>query len=116
MAESESDYEQVALEFTKALAERQYSKAYEMTSQEFRSHSTVDKLKIDFETIIPPDFGPIDPIEVAQTMSNWPGRQSSDVGWAYVSIGGEVYSEALVVIVTLENGKEKIREIEYGRP
>lgn len=116
MAEKDSDYQLVALEFTKALAERQYAKAYEMTSKEYRNHSTLEKLKTDFEAIVPDDFGPIDPIEVGRTMLNWPGKQSSDIGWVYVSIGGDVYSEALVVIVTMENGAKKIREIEFGRP
>jgi len=116
MSGKNSNYQQVALAFTRTLAERQYAKAYEMTSQEYRRHSTVDKLKEDFETIVPNDFGPIAPIEVARTMTSWPGKQPSDLGWVYVSIGGDVYSEALVVIVTNENGNMRIREIEFGRP
>jgi len=116
MSEKDSKYQQLALEFTTTLAERQYAKAYEMTSQEYRTHATVDKLKKDFETIVPNDFGPIGPIKVGRTMTSWPGKQPSDIGWAYLSIGGDVYSEALVVIVTNENGNKKVREIEFGRP
>ncbi len=33
-----------------------------------------------------------------------------------VSIGGDVYSEAVTSIVTLEGEAPKIREIEYDRP
>ena len=56
------------------------------------------------------------PVEVGQTMEYRPGRQPLDIGWPYVSIGGEVYSEASTIVVTSENGEAKILEIEYGRP
>jgi len=49
-------------------------------------------------------------------MATWPGKQPADIGWAYVSIGGEVYSEAITVVVTSESGEAKIREVEFGRP
>ena len=49
-------------------------------------------------------------------MTSWPAKQPSDVGWAYVGIGGELYSEAVIVVVTSENGEAKIREVEFGRP
>jgi hypothetical protein len=49
-------------------------------------------------------------------MTSWPSKQPSDIGWAYVSIGGDVYSEAVTVVVTSEQGEAKIREVEFGRP
>jgi hypothetical protein len=33
-----------------------------------------------------------------------------------VSIGGNTYSEAITVVVTSENGQQRIREVEFGRP
>lgn len=87
-----------------------------MTAEAYRTRTTLEQLRIAFETIVPTDWGPMEPLEVGQIMENWPGKQPSDIGWAYVSIGGDVYSEAITVIVTSENGEEKIREIAFGRP
>jgi hypothetical protein len=49
-------------------------------------------------------------------MEDWPGRQPSDAGWAYVSVGGDVYSEAITVVVTREGGVLRVRTVEFGRP
>jgi hypothetical protein len=111
-----SDYQQVALEFAKSLAAREYPKAFAMTSQEYRKRNTVDQLQAGFEAIVPTDWGAMGPIEVGQTMTNWSGKQPSDLAWAYVSIGGNVYSEAVTVVVTSESGQPKIRQVEFGRP
>jgi len=111
-----SDFRVLALDFTKSLAARDYPKAYAMTSQEYRKKISVDHLRTRFETIVPLDWGPIGPIQVGETMTTWPGKKSSDLGWACVSIGGNMYSEAIILIVTLDNGEQKIREVEFGRP
>lgn len=111
-----ADYRQIALEFARSLAAREYPKAYAMMSQGYRQNSTVDELQSAFEAIVPMNWGPIGPIEVGETMTSWPGKQPSDVGWAYVSIGGDLYSEAVIVVVSSENGAAKIREVEFGRP
>ena len=69
-----------------------------------------------FEGIVPLDWGTVGPIELGETMEDWPGRESSDAGWAYVSVGGDIYSEAVTVVVTVEDGELKIRTAEFGRP
>lgn len=115
-AGKKSDYQIIALQFTKLLTKREYSKAYEMTAKEYRIGNSVEQLRTAFETIVPIDGGPIGPIEVGHTMTTWPGKQPSDIGWVYVSIGGDVYSEAITVVVTSEQGEAKIREVEFGRP
>ena len=113
---SMSDYRYVALQFAKLLAQRDYAAAYTMTSRDYRLRMTVEQLQTAFEKIIPADWGPIEPIEVGATMTHWPDKHAADIGWAYVSLGGNLYSEAIVVIVTTENGESKIREVEFGRP
>jgi hypothetical protein len=89
-----------------------------MTSKEYRKGASESHVKEAFEAIVPPDWGAIGPIELGETLSDWqyPPRQSSDLGWAYVSIGGESYSEAVTVTVTLEDGEARIRTVEFGRP
>ena len=116
ISSSASGFQQVALEFTRALAAREYDKAYMMTSGHYRRQYSIERLRADFEAIVPVDWGTLGPIEVAHTMTSWPGRQAADLGWAYVSIGGDVYSEAVTVVVTAEDGEARVREIEFGRP
>lgn len=111
-----ADYRQVALQFTQALAAREYPTAYGMTSQEYRKKNSMEQLRTAFERIVPADWGDMGRIEVGQTMVTWPGKQPSDLGRAYVSIGGNVYSEAVTVVVTSEKGEAKVREVEFGRP
>jgi len=114
--ESAGDYKRVGLAFAKALATRDYDGAYALTSSAYRDSTSVTALQAAFESIVPVDWQTIGPIEVGETMDDWPGREPSDVGWAYLSVGGDVYSEAVTVVVTLENGELKVRTVEFGRP
>lgn len=113
---SAGDYKQVALTFTKALAARDYGAAYALTSTDYRGSTSVGGMQAAFERIVPLEWKTVGPIEVSETMDDWPGREPSDVGWAYVSVGGDVYSEAVTVVVTLEAGVLKVRRVEFGRP
>jgi hypothetical protein len=114
------NYKQVAFAFTKHLIERQYAKAYAMTTKEYRGRMGIEQLQCQFEKIVPLDWGPFwgpdGPIEVGHTMTDWPGKQPHDLGWIYVSIGGEGYSEAVTVIVASEDNAAKVRDVEFGRP
>ena len=110
------DFKEFALKFTKTLTDRDYSTAYAMTSSEYRNRANLDQMKAEFEAIVPPDWGTMGPIEIGETLKDWPGKQPSDLGWVYVSIGGDVYSEAVTVVITLEKGDPKVREVEFGRP
>ena len=50
-------------------------------------------------------------------MSDWPGKQPSDLEWVYVTLGGHTYSEAVIVVVGRgADGALHIREVEFGRP
>ena len=68
------------------------------------------------KAIVPTDWKTIGPVEVGETMEDRPGRTPSEVGWAYVSVGGDVYSEAVTVVVTLEGDALRVRTVEFGRP
>src|SRR5262249_9159195 len=84
----------IALCFTQSLAARDYPKAYAMTSEDYRRSHPVEQLRGAFEAIGPIDWGPIGPIQVGHTMTSWPTKQPGDIGRAYVSFGGNTYSEA----------------------
>jgi hypothetical protein len=89
-ATTKADYQQVALEFTKSLAAREYAKAYSMAAEEYRKRTTLDQMRTAFEAIVPADWGKIGPIDVGDTMTTWPTKKQSDLGRAYVSIGGDI--------------------------
>ena len=110
------DIKEVALRFVRALASRDYATAYAMTGRHFQERTTLKHMQAEFEAILPLDWGPTEPIEVGPTMDQWPTKQESDVGWVYVSIAGDVYSEAVSVVVTEESGELAIRDVEFGRP
>ena len=116
MAPGMRDYHSVGLDFAAALARRDYTTAYAMTSSAYRRSTTIDEMRLAFETIVPTDWPTVGPIEVGYTMEAWPDKQPSDVGWAYISIGGDGYSEAVVAVVALEADTLKIRSVEFGRP
>lgn len=113
---STDNYENIAFEFTVALTKRDYTKAYSMTSKEFKNHTTIEVMKNTFERIVPLDWGTMGPIELGETMTDWPDKRPTDLGWVYVSIGGDMYSEAIIAIVSVEDNSLKVREVEYGRP
>jgi hypothetical protein len=87
-----------------------------MTSKQYRESTSAADMQAAFEGIVPTDFGAVGRVEIGETMDDWPGREASDIGWAYVSVGGDVYSEAVTVVVTDEAGSLKVRTAEFGRP
>ena len=105
-----------ALEFSKLLASRDYSEAYALTSRSYKNNFNVADLQESFEDIIPNDWGTVDPVEISKSMTNWPDKKPSDIAWIYIVLGGDVYSEALILIITDENSTTKIRDVEFGRP
>lgn len=115
-AETAADYTQVALAFTKALAARDYDAAHALTSRAYRDATSPKAMADAFEAIVPTDWQSVGPIEAGVTMDDWPGREPPDAGWAYVSVGGDGYSEAVTVVVTREEGELRVRTVEFGRP
>ena len=110
------DVNEFALKFVEMLAARDYTTAYAMTSNEYQKQTSIEQMKSEFETIVPVDWGTIGPIEAMPILKEWPDKQSSDLGIVYVSIGGDYYSEAVIVTVSLENGGLRISNVEFGRP
>jgi hypothetical protein len=110
------DYSSVGLKFASALASRDYPTAYAMTSSDYQRSITLDEMRAGFEAIVPTDWRTIGPVEVGHVMEIWPAKQPSDVGSVYISIGGDVYSEAMTVVVMLEADTLKVRTVEFGRP
>jgi hypothetical protein len=51
------DYREVAFQFTEALTERDYDRAYAMTSQDYQRRISAERLRTAFEAIVPTDWG-----------------------------------------------------------
>lgn len=54
--------------------------------------------------------------EVITDMEAWPDKKEDDIGWAYVALSGDSFSEAVAVIVKQEDNRLVIRSLEWGRP
>lgn len=110
------DYISVALNFAKALTKGDFASAYAMTSSDFQRRVPLEEMRAGFEALVPAGFGDVTSVDVGHTMESWPDKQPSDAGWVYVSIGGDVYSEAVIVVVTTEDESLKVRDVAFGRP
>jgi hypothetical protein len=100
----------LALEFARSLAKRDYRQAYNMLSLNAQSQLTEDALREQFESMIPPDWGDVDPIELEENPA-W------DEMLLYVVLGGDEYSEAIIVnSFASENELPKIDSFQFGRP
>lgn len=113
---STEDAKQAGIQFTRLLCARDYAAAAAMTAPFSAAQLGSDQLKMSFERMIPLDWKSCEPLEVMQTMSSWPDKKDGDVAWLYISIPGDLYSEAVTVVVADQNGRPKIRSVEWGRP
>ena len=105
-ASDDSSFKPVAEEFAKHLVAHDYAAANALLV------TPAPDLQTQYETMVQP-IGAISGTKVMQTMTKWPDKQATDIGWAYVAIEGATASEAVTVIVTKE---KKIRSVEWGRP
>jgi len=87
-----------------------------MLTAEQQFQWSAEALQNEYETMIDYGGGPITSVELMSVMQDWPTKEIHDMGWAYVSIGGDGYSEAIAAVVCTEAGSSRIREIEWGRP
>lgn len=110
------DYASVAVNFARALTNRDFESAYAMTSSDFQRRVPLEEMRAGFEALLPAEFGDVTSVDIGLTMDSWPDKEPSDVAWVYVSIGGDVYSEAVTVVVTMENDSLKVRDVAFGRP
>lgn len=101
--------------FAQALLDRDFATAHALTSSEYRGRVSPAELQEEFERSVPPDWrGGF--VEVGEPELDWRGKRPTDVAMVYVCIGGDVYSEAVIVVVAEEGDELTVREVEVGRP
>jgi hypothetical protein len=114
----EAPYAKLAVRFANALVDGDFPLAHAMLSAELRAELPLDRLREAYDAMIEYGDGPPTDVELIVTMTQWqwPEQQPTDLGWAYVAIAGNGYSEAVTVIVKVEDGEPAIRYLEWGRP
>ena len=83
---SNEAHQSLALEFARALSERRYVEAHAMCTRDLRSKVSL----VDIGELSPP--------------------------YLYVSLGGEVYSEAISIYFSDVDGNLQVDRFELGRP
>ena len=110
------EYTEAAIAFARALTSGDFAAAYGMTSREYRRGTSLGAMQTAYEALVPAEFGPVSSVEVGLRLDSWPEKEPTDVSWVYVSIGGDVFSEAVIVVVTTEDGALRLRDVQFGRP
>jgi hypothetical protein len=107
---------EAAGQFAQALADRDYEGAHALLAAEDQAAMGPAELRRRFEAIVPADWPTVGPVVASDPWPDWPGRRPRDLGRVYVTVGGDVYSEAIVVTVTADGGVLRVRDVEFGRP
>lgn len=102
--------------FTRALVEERFDDAHALLAHAARPRWPAESLARRYREMIAYGEGPAELDGIHAFLRDWPARRPGDIGWAYISIGGEDYAEAVAVVVTDEDGAPRVREIEWGRP
>ncbi len=109
----------VAIEFASALVEKDFACAEALLTPELRQELTGDALRARLNGMFR-RYSKGEPraihFDERGQMEEWPGKQPGDIGWAYVSIEGDDFVEAVEVVVSAVGGQQLIREVKWGRP
>lgn len=108
-----------ALAFAEALVRGDAAAASAWLCPRLAARVSAADLARAYARMLADDDGPMGAPErvfVVNTLTEWPAKQAGDLGWAYVAIEGDAYSEAVAVVVAHVGGAPRIREIEWGRP
>jgi hypothetical protein len=110
------DYKELATQFGSSLTKKDFALAHSMLCQLLQEKLSPESLKQEFESMISYGEGLLENVDVMEAFEDWPAKQQNDIGWAYVAITGQNFSEAVSLIISNENGQARVREIEWGRP
>jgi hypothetical protein len=110
---------QVAEQFAQFLIAGSFVRARQMLSSDLSDLSSDDLKKSFLEMTCAGDEEQIESdsaLVCVMSTNMYPHMHASDLASVYVAISGVYYNEAVSVIVTLEDGEPRIRELEWGRP
>jgi len=107
---------QIAEQFGMALASGDFTGAHGLlTGRALRSYSP-ERLKQEVAQMTSYAPGPIQDVEVMESLTAWPDRKPGDIAWVYVALTSDLFSEAVSVVLCATPAGTRVREIEWGRP
>ncbi len=110
---------EIAVAFASALVEGDFERAHGLLTPELQGRLPPPTLREELYAMFR-GYADGEPTNIHYdeqfSMTEWPAKQPRDIGWAYVSITGEDFVEAVTVVVAEVNGKLLVREVEWGRP
>ena len=109
-------YQEVALAFGWHVIRKEWEAARELFTIDLRASTSAQDLEEQVREMIAYAEDELSQAEVITDMEVWPDKEEHDVGWAYVALSGDTFSEAATVIVKKEGDQLLIRSIEWGRP
>ena|SRR5215475_5372723 len=112
-------FAEIAVAFASALVEGDFARANGLLAPQLRDQLSEATLREELYGMFR-SYADGEPRSIHYderfSMAEWPAKESHDVGWAYVSILGEDFVEAVAVIVAEVDGTLLIRAVEWGRP
>jgi hypothetical protein len=111
----QTQWEQKGAEFVGKLLQSDFAAAHRMLATELKAQVKEQDLEQHTLALVSEQFRPMDSPWVLTSLTAWPAKGFSDLGWVYVQIGGD-NNEAIAVVVTRESGELRIKEIAWGRP
>jgi hypothetical protein len=115
-ADHDSIHGKLAVSFAEHLILGRYEDARALLAPDLQDEWPASTLESEFLAMTDYGNGPANRAELMATMDTWPGRETGDIGWAYVSISGDGFVEAVTVVVSDASGMPCLRELEWGRP
>jgi hypothetical protein len=109
-------YQHTALTFGWCIVRKEWEAARNLLCSVLRSSTTARSLEEEVSDMIEYTEDVLTRAEIITDMEDWPNKEEDDIGWAYVALSGDSFSEAATVIIKLEDGRMVIRSIEWGRP
>lgn len=106
------DHGSVVQKFACALVAGDFVVAHSLLDPELSARTSPASLQAQLREMIDHGEGPPEYALQMTEFGDWPDRRSTDIGWAYSSIVGPGYSEAVTGVVTEEG---LIRRLEWGK-
>jgi hypothetical protein len=107
---------ELATSFADALVAADFGKARVLLSRSLKKAKSEQSLARSVKSLLPSAKSKLEDAEVVETLTDWPDKQQGDVGWVYVALNGDGFSEGVSVTVSREGSRLAIRDVEWGRP
>jgi len=107
-----------AEQFGNLIARVDYSSAHGLLTQAARISYSPSEIRWTVEAMTACMAGTIRAVQVPeeQVRVDWPEKQPGDVASVLVRLVGDVFVEAVTVILAKEDDAVRIRHLEWGRP